>query len=507
MLFGCFTAVYPVPIQRGTEIIEVMREDVPLPFTFRGSHQQAVEFQRIFRPSVRMFLRRLCQSAFNAPLPTWTALAFALLLMISALPAKAVSLLRDPDIEYSLQQVAKPILNVAGLGNSIKILVVNDSSLNAFVLDNKHIFIHAGLLMRMDNADMLRAVIAHEAAHIANGHLARRHQNIGNARTVAGLGVALSALAAAATGNSELAAGVAAGVTSSASRVFLSHTRAEEASADKSAIQYLVRSGTDTQGMVQVFDLFSGQELLRPERQDPYTRTHPLTRDRLRNAKAAATAYAGKAKDDTSADYWFHRAKGKLTAFMRSPKWTKRTLKESPSEDIRLMREAVMHHRQSNSSKAIATLNRAIAKRPNDPYFYELRGQFQIESRQVGAAVSSYKACVDRARNNALCQGGYGRALLAAGQTKSALRALEKARNLDFRDGRILRDLASAYATNGNAGMASVASAERYALQGRLKDAGIQAKRAAGLLPEGSSGWRRAQDIILAAKRAEKKKR
>lgn len=433
-------------------------------------------------------------------------LALGLMVMVQALPAKAVSLLRDPDIEYALQQVAKPILNAAGLGNSVKILVVKDSSLNAFVVDNRHIFINSGLIMRFNNANMLQAVIAHEAAHIANGHLARRHQNIGNARTVAGLGLALSALAAASTGNNELAAGVALGVNSSAQRVFLSHTRAEEASADKSALQYMARAGADTQGAVEVFEIFEGQEALRPGRQDPYVRSHPLSRDRLRNAKAAAQAYKNKVRPDASREYWFGRAKGKLTAFLRPPKWTKRTLKDSPSDDVRWMREAIVLHRQSKSDKAVAMLDKAIARRPNDPFYHELRGQFLIESRQAGAAARSYKRCVDQAPNNALCLGSYGRALLAAGQTKTALRTLEKARSLDFRDGRILRDLAVAYAKTGNPGMAAVASGERYALQGRMKDAGIQAKRALGLLPEGSSGWRRAQDIELAAKRAAKRK-
>jgi hypothetical protein len=32
-----------------------------------------------------------------------------------------------------------------------------------------------------------------------------------------------------------------------------------------------------------------------------------------------------------------------------------------------------------------------------------------------------------------------------------------------------------------------------------LKDAAIHAKRAEGLLPRGSEGWRRAQDILIAA--------
>lgn len=432
------------------------------------------------------------------------SLLFAML-AVAAAPSRAATLLRDPDIEYALQRLAAPILAAAGLGSSVKILVVKDSKLNAFVLDNKHIFLHSGLILRSGNADMLRAVIAHEAAHIANGHIARRMQNFGNARTVAGLGIALAALAGAASGNGELGAGVALGVSSSAKRVFLSHTRAEEASADKSGLSYMVQAGADTQGAVDVFELFRGQELLNTSRQDPYVRSHPLTRDRLRVARAAAQAFSGKAKPDPQATYWFARAKGKLAAFLRNPKATKRDLKNSPTKDIRLMREAIMYHRQSNAKKAVASINQAIALRPKDPYYYELKGQILIESRDFNGAVRAYKGCVDRVPSNALCLGSYGRALLAAGQTKKALGVLEKARSRDFRHSGILRDLASAYARAKNPGMAAVASAERYALQGRMKDAGIQAKRALGMLPQGSAGWRRADDIALAAKRAAKK--
>jgi predicted Zn-dependent protease len=427
-------------------------------------------------------------------------------LIVATLPARAATLVRDPDIEYSLQKLAAPILAAAGLGSGVRILVVKDSALNAFVVDNKHIFIHSGLILRTHSPDMLRAVIAHEAAHIANGHIARRMQNYGNARTVAGLGTILAAAAAAASGNGKLGAGLAAGISGSAQRVFLSHTHAEEASADKAGIRYMVQSGTDTKGLVEVFELFHGQELLNTSRQDPYVRSHPLTRDRLRAARATAEAYAGKAKPDPAADYWYGRAKGKLSAFMRSPKWTKRTLKDSPSKDVRLMREAVMHHRQSATKKAISSIDQAIALRPRDPFLYELKGQILMENRQTAAAVAAYKKAVDLAPGNALCLGSYGRALLASGRTKQALAILEKARSRDFRDARILRDLGAAYARIGQNGMASVAAAERYALLGRMKDAGIQAKRALGLLPQGSTGWRRADDVYRAAQRAAKKK-
>ena len=124
-----------------------------------------------------------------------------------------------------------------------------------------------------------------------------------------------------------------------------------------------------------------------------------------------------------------------------------------------------------------------------------------LESRNFGAAVQVYRQAANLAPREALILGGYGRALLAAGNPREALRPLEAARGRDFSDARILRDLAVAYAKTNQPGMAAVVTAERYALQGRLKDAGIHAKRAVGLLPRGSGAWQRAQDVLLAAER------
>ena len=427
-----------------------------------------------------------------------------LVVMLALAPAlvRAASLVRDPDIEHALSQVAAPILKAAGLGDTVRILIVDDNRMNAFVIDNSTIYINSGMLTRMKTPDMLQAVIAHEAAHITNGHITRRITNIGNARNAAFLGSLLALAAAAATGESGAGAGLLLGVQSAAQRAFLAHTRAEEAAADNSGARYMAAAGADIQGAVEVHKLFQGQELLNYSRQDPYTRSHPLTRDRIRAMQSFAAAHGGKVRENTDVTYWFERAKGKVSAFQRSSKWTLRRAPSSVTKDIRLMREAIAWHRQSDRAKAISAIDKAIAMRPNDPFFWELKGQILLESRQFNAAVGAYKRSAELAPRNALCLGGYGRALLAAGNPKAALVPLEKSRSLDFRDARVLRDLGAAYAQTGNNGMASLATAERYALVGRLKDAGFHATRASALLPAGSNGWRRAQDIEFAAKRA-----
>jgi predicted Zn-dependent protease len=426
----------------------------------------------------------------------FVTMAASLLLTFLPLSANAVGLLRDADIEYALDQLAKPILSAAGLSPaSVKVLVVDDTSLNAFVVSRTNIFIHSGLLMRTTTPEMIQAVIAHEAAHIANGHFARRIQNIQSANSRAALGALIAIAAGAATGNGQPAAGVAIGIKSAAMRGFLAHTRSEESSADKSALAYLKNAGISGQGMRETMSLFVGQEALSQSRQDAYVRSHPLSRDRIRAIDATIAAVPRPATDPT-AHYWHARAVAKLSAFMRSPTTTLRAAQKTHTADIGQMMSAIALSQQGKLDAALVELAKAQAARPGDAYLQDLRAELLMRNRQFKNAASEYAKAATMDPNNALILAGLGRAQLAAGQLKSALKSLEKARDLDDRNAALLRDLGQAYAQSGNAAMASLAAAERYALQGRIKDAKLHAKRAAATLPRGAPSWQRAEDVL-----------
>ena len=410
--------------------------------------------------------------------------------------AQAAGLLRDSDIEEGLSQLAAPILISAGLSPvSTKILVVNDDRLNAFVIDRRHIFLHSGLILRSKTPEMLQSVIAHEAAHIANGHIARRRQALQLTRNAANFGTALAVAVGAASGSAQAATGIALGIRGSATRKFLSHSRAEESSADQSALGYMVRSGINPMGMVDTLYMFVGQENLIVGRQDPYVRSHPLTRDRMRSVETMAMAH-----DDLPSDpgmvYWHARVVGKLSAFQRAPSWTLGRVKNSHSEDIKHMRSAIAHGRAGQLNLAIQAIDRAIAQRPNDPFYQDLKAELYMRNRAFSQSARAYKKAHDMRPKDAIILAGYGRALLADGQFSQALDILERSRVRDFRNSALLRDLGVAYSKLGKNAMASLVTAERYALQGRIKDAKVHANRAAAGLPVGSPSWQRAQDVV-----------
>ena len=428
------------------------------------------------------------------------SLITALCLLGLSLQATAQSIIRDAEIEQGLRELAAPILRAAGLPPSINIIVLNDSDLNAFVADARNIFITSGLMMRMQDPAELQAVIAHEAAHIANGHLTRRPAAARSAGSAARLGLILGLITAGASGNAEAGMGMAAGSMASAQRVFFAHTRSEESSADQAALRYMTTAGVDPAAMARVLELFRGQEALSVGRQDPYVRTHPLTRDRLRAVEAFGQS-TGALSDD-SARYWFARSTGKLSAFLRAPSWTLRRVGTSATDEISSLRRAIAYHRQSDTSSALQEMNRLLTLRPNDPFYQELQGQILFEGRRFADAVRAYARAVQLAPREGLILAGYGRALLAADTSsgnREALSVLEQAYARDSNDPRMLRDMAMAYARAGQNGMASVVTAERYAILGQMDSAETHATRASGLLPNGSSGWLRAQDVLRVA--------
>src|SRR5580700_3924784 len=138
------------------------------------------------------------------------AVAASLMVAAASLPIRAhaqeasLPIIRDSEIEQLLRDYSQPILRVAGLGQrNIRVVIINDRSFNAFVIDAKRIFINAGAVMEAETPNQIIGVLAHETGHIAGGHLQKLRAELANAQTASILAMLLGAgamVAAARTG-------------------------------------------------------------------------------------------------------------------------------------------------------------------------------------------------------------------------------------------------------------------------------------------------------------------
>lgn len=416
--------------------------------------------------------------------------------------AQAISILRDAEMEYAMDVLARPILQAAGLpAAQYQIFIVDDSSLNAFVFSGKYIFIHKGLIQRIERPDMLQAVLAHETAHLAAQHSVTRSLALGGAKRGAAAGLVLAALVEILSNGDSDGAGVglALGTQSAAQRGFFGHTRGEETIADEWGAQYLRRAGVPLKGIVDVMRIFEGQEALSHQHQDAYTRTHPLSRDRVTRMLALSDSLGDVAENSPTAIYWFDRLRAALRAYDRQ------TLPKGLQPDAEALYNAMRAHRAGQTDKAITLARQVLARRPNDALIHARLGEFYLVAGRASEALRSYEQALAHDRDSLILHGA-GRAAFAAGRPKSALKYFQAASKDDWFNARLLQDMSLAYGQLGQTGLAALYSAERYAVQGRAKDAVIQAKQAQNRLSKGSPAWHLAQDILDLNKAIQKKK-
>lgn len=434
-----------------------------------------------------------------------TRLLMAVLLALAATPAAALTLIRDGEIEATLRRIADPLFRAAAINPAmVRIYIVEDRTPNAFVAGGQNIFLNTGLLTELDSVDELRAVIAHELGHITGGHLARRDQGLDGARGIAAIGM-IGAAAAAVAGAPEASVAIAAGTGQAAHRSALAFSRGEEAAADQAGLRYLAAAGSDPAAAIAVLDRFRRRDALSGRYVDPYAQSHPMWSDRAALLEeGVATLPKGKGASVEDA-YWHGRMVAKLSAFLTPPGDTLRRTPESDISDAAAVARAVAWHRRPDPARAEAATRTLVAARPGDVWALDLQAQVRLESGDAAGAVASWREAVALAPREPLLLGGLGRALLNTGddaRTREARDALARSTELDRANAPVLRDLALAEARLGNEGAAALATAERFLLEGRLGDAARNAARAAALLPEGSPGWRKAEDVLRVTRRS-----
>lgn len=421
--------------------------------------------------------------------------------------ARQVSLIRDAEIEHIIRTYSAPLFEAAGLDpRAVSVHLVNDPQLNAFVAGGQRIFIHTGLLTAADTPNQVIGVLAHETGHIMGGHLARTQEALRHA-SAASIVAMLLGTAAIVAGAGEAAGGILAGGATVAERNFLQYSRTQESSADQAALTLLDRTGQSPRGLLQFMEKLGDQEALLTANQDPYARTHPLSSERVETIRAHIQRNPTPQREDPELQRMHERMQAKLRGFLDDPNLTLRRIPADARGIPERYARAVALFRARELDQAIAVMDGLLAEHPQDPWFYELKGQILFDSGRIRESVAPYREAVSLRPSEPLLHSLLGQAQVATEDPALLDEAIEHLR-LALREQPENRNawhwISIAYGRQGNTGMAALATAERYLLIGEFQDALHQAERASRELPEGSPGSLRAQDLKAQAERQQK---
>ena len=438
------------------------------------------------------------------------ACAAALVLPLASVGASAqgrsLPLVRDAEAEDLLKDYAAPIFKAAGIANSEpEIILVNDKAFNAFVPDSRRMFINIGVLMEAETPGEVIGVIAHESGHIAGRHLVRLRSAATNAQIISVIGMILGAgamAAGAASGSGEVASGggaVMMGAGGVGQRSLLSYQRSEEAAADRAALRYLEATGQSARGMLKTFERMAEQQMFTKKFADPYAQSHPMAQDRYNGLlRDAQQSQYFNQPDDYVLQYRHDLVRAKLFAFTSHPSATLRAYPRSDKSPAAQYARAIAAMK-SNGKGAVKEIDALIRTQPNNPYYYELKGQALLEGGDPKAAIAPFRKALSFKPNEPQFLTWLGYALVASNDNSNlpeAERVLKQAIQRDQHSGIAYSQLAIAHGRQGERAEADLATARGLMVMGDFDAAKRYAARAQQSLKRGTPAWLQADDIV-----------
>ncbi len=427
------------------------------------------------------------------------ACAFALSIALSG-QAAAQSLIRDAEIEDTLRVYTDPLLVAAGLRpEEVRMYIINDDSINAFVAGGQNIFVHTGLILEADNPNEVIGVLAHETGHIAGGHLVRSREAINQSLSTALISIGLGVLAIAA-GAPDAGAALIGGSQAFAMGTFVRHSQAQESAADQAALQYLDATGQTGRGLLTFFDELRRRYGYATRNIPPYMQTHPQASDRVETLRPRVEGASHYDAVDTEENLRrFRMMQAKLIGFIRSQGQTLARYPATDSSAPARYARAIAYYRVNRLSDAQSELESLISEEPANPYYQELMGQVLFDSGRAAQSIPYHRRSLELEPGQPLFQINLARALIAAHDRRGADEAaplLQAALAQEPDNAFAWRELAQARNLQGNEPLAELASAEQNFAIGNYPAALSFAERARRGLQQGTPSYVRALDLV-----------
>jgi predicted Zn-dependent protease len=397
-----------------------------------------------------------------------------------------------------------PLIKAAGLDpGSVKVVLIGDPTINAFVSQGQTVYLQSGLIDAADNVNQVQGVVAHELGHVVAGDAIRSGQGEKKALGVTILsllvGVAAIAAGAADAGMGAIMAGQRAAIGE-----LMAFTRVQESTADATATRLLSKSGTSGKGLLEFFAKLQNQEYrLAIYSKDSFDRDHPINSERIQALQQTLkNDPAWDKPTDPALEARFERVKAKLLGFV-NPKQAVLKYPESDQSIPAHYARAYAYHLSGYPDKAQSEADALLRADPDDPFFLELKGQILLEDGKVKESIAPLREATERSGNAPMIAAMLGHALVETNDPKNFVEAkqiLKVAVNRDNEDPFAWYQLGIIYDREGDQARAQLATAERNNLEGNPKLALASAQMALKGIPPGTPDYLRAQDIAMVSR-------
>lgn len=231
---------------------------------------------------------------------------------------RVMPLQTDPQVIFYMEVLGQRLLsNTLDTHSPFYFLPIANPQINAFAMPGGIIGVYSGLILAARDEAELAAVLAHEIAHVTQRHIARMYARSRDVNYVTGLAILAGILAASI--DPQLAQAAIAGGIAGQMQSRLNFSRVHEAEADRVGIQILAETNLDPHAMADFFERLQALTRGAQDNIPDYLRTHPVTLERISDARGRATTLTGEFQREITGEFaWIQARLRALTDPQRS---------------------------------------------------------------------------------------------------------------------------------------------------------------------------------------------
>jgi len=340
--------------------------------------------------------------------------------------------LEDAEVNDYLNEIGNRLVTATrDVRQDFLFFAVPDPGINAFALPGGYIGVNTGTILLAQTESQLASVLAHEISHVTQHHITRGMASQQNVllTTLAGLALAIIASKVGGSQSGQATSAAIAGTQALAAQQQINFTRENEFEADRVGFSRLVAAGFDPNAMSELFDRLQRASRFSEGGMPAYLRDHPVTYERVAEAKSRAQDLPYKQVPDSLN---FHMVRALLQSYQGDAR-------EQVANFDRAIAEKKYNNEIAGQYGLVAALLRAkdmprakveLAKlekiAPPHPMVEAIAGNVLMESGAYPAAVARFESALTRYPNKMQLIHDYPEALIKAGRPADAAAFAER---------------------------------------------------------------------------------
>ena len=322
-------------------------------------------------------------------------LLFFVLVFFFIINTAQSSIILDYQTEEFIKKINNLVFSVNDYQDQIEYKVILDDSINAYVNENKEIYISSGLIENSSSYVALLGVVAHEIGHLEKYHLTKRKESLKSLSTINALGTLSVIAGSILSNNTDIIQALAVNKVS-INNFYINFTKEQEKEADHYAVETINNLDLPKEPLIKLLNKLEEESLNKGITEEYHKfSTHPIYKKRFDIINKTEENLNTKINTELENEFNFIKAK-----FIGYSIKNEKEIDTNFSTIFANYARSIYYARSGKLKDSLKILNKLILNNKNNFFLLETKADILMSYGYKNEAIKFYNKVLEKFPDN-----------------------------------------------------------------------------------------------------------